>query len=706
MSPRPPRQEMDASSSANDTTGAAYDAAAPGRIVTQGLAPRAPTVRHAPTTMVKDALTETPQTEEAAPDYSLVRDSWMSSASTAASRDSAVPSLFDVRASIVSASTRYSVRQSSIESPVWATSPINEEHCKDACPQPSRYWCTFCDAAFDDLTEWKLHEFNFHDRRDQGNAREPTEDTSGAGPAPASAPGGPLRYSTIRSAWGCGFCGAVMMARSEYLDHVGNHFDEGMGKSDWQHTRVIEGLLQQPRIAPAWMALVAKEEAARGSKLRFVWNSETTGRATDMGEPRQLQDMLEFFATGANTAAQIVAMAYSFADARPDGNVSDLISRHYLRNPERTSARPAPDPVQPAPDLRRFAAMELDDVISPVSPLPAPIRRPENLTQAPPGTLDPAQVPHALHSFSAREARGRSAKLVKKPSFGQDTPPTAGRSASSSDLLSKHPPLDLVQHPLMPANLRRVDSSRSIVLSSQPEVVKQLVNQEGSAPAQMTVRSATPQPQQGAPAQAGSARIIPSALTLGAAASIRPHASSSTLSTHTGDGSHGLADSTSETMSDDSVSEPDCWLEVDGLPAGTKPWKNAFQQRVNRSMAQLWARYNRDWDTLVFNQRPGGGSQHSSQSQESYGHVHQASSSHQAPTQGLSLDSSFFGPFEEEDEDDDDDNYAQPPSLPKLSPTIVKRFACPYRKHDPHTYNMQDHEVCTVRSWSTISRLK
>ena len=656
--------------------------------------------------MVKDALTETPQAAET-PDYNLIRESWMSSASTAASRDSAVPSLFDVRASTISASTRYSARQSSIESPIWDTSPINEEHCKDDGPLPPRYWCTFCDAVFDDLTEWKLHEFDFHDRGDQGNAREPVENTSAPGPTPAT--GGPPRYSRIRSAWGCGFCAAVIMARADYLDHVGNHFDEGKGKSDWQHTRVIEGLLRQPKIAPVWMALVSKEEAARDSKLRFVWNSETTSRAIETGEPTRLQDMLEFFATGAQTAAQIVALAYSCADARPEGNVSDLINRHYLRNPERQSGRSAPDPAaQPAPELRRFAAMDPDDVISPVSPLPAPVRRPENPMQAPHG-LDLSQVPHALHSFSAREARGRSTNLVKGiASFGEDTPRSASvPAAPSNELLSQQSLPDRAQHPLKQTALRRVDSERSMVLSNQPDIVKHPAHAEVSQMA-LRLRPATPQPQiQGAPCQTGEeARKLPSTLKLGATASIRPHTSSSTLSTHTGDGSSGLVDSTSETMSDDSVSEPDCWLEVDGFPSGIRSWKNTFQKRVNRGMAQLWDQYNRDWDALVINQRPAGSSQQSSHSQGSIGYVQQGSSSQHGPNQGLGLGSGFFGPFDNEGDDDDDDSYQHPPSLPQLSPTIEKRFACPYRKHDPHTYNMQDHEVCTVRSWSTISRLK
>jgi len=34
------------------------------------------------------------------------------------------------------------------------------------------------------------------------------------------------------------------------------------------------------------------------------------------------------------------------------------------------------------------------------------------------------------------------------------------------------------------------------------------------------------------------------------------------------------------------------------------------------------------------------------------------------------------------------------------------KFACPFRKHDPHTYNILSNRVCALSSWGTISRLK
>lgn len=36
----------------------------------------------------------------------------------------------------------------------------------------------------------------------------------------------------------------------------------------------------------------------------------------------------------------------------------------------------------------------------------------------------------------------------------------------------------------------------------------------------------------------------------------------------------------------------------------------------------------------------------------------------------------------------------------------VIRFACPFRKHEPHLYNVYDHSVCALSSWTSIARVK
>jgi hypothetical protein len=149
------------------------------------------------------------------------------------------------------------------------------------------------------------------------------------------------------------------------------------------------------------------------------------------------------------------------------------------------------------------------------------------------------------------------------------------------------------------------------------------------------------------------------------------------------------------------LSEPESWLEVDGIPKATRAWKNAFQRSIDQGMGRLWARYNRDWDVLI-RQRVGERSGGSTQSWASSGPVQRVGSSLHVHNKGFHLSSRPLG--QDDDEDDDDDR--PPSSTSKVSAEVSNTFACPYRKHDPRTYNRHDHEVCANHTWPSISRLK
>jgi hypothetical protein len=576
---------------------------------------------------------------------------------------------------------------------------MHQGHRKSSYPHGPRYCCTFCDEAFDSNTEWKLHEFEFHDRRERYRC----------GSCPAAFPRAslfsehlkadhglnvaegttaPVEYGPIRSAWGCGFCGAFISSRADYLDHVGEHYDEGKEMAEWQHTRVIEALLHQPRVESAWMALVAKEEHARGAKLRFLWDPHTTGRATDEREPRRLQDMLELFAAGAMGAAEVATEAYNSAHIRVEGNVSDLISKLYLRNPDPKPNKTTSILAQHSPELEPTAPGTTDDLVSPMSPLPAPLRPPT----APPRMSNPLPPPFRLQSQSPASS----------------SPSVAG---------SVQVGLPALPRPFKPSSLRRIDSSRSLSLSKNAGAINNL-DQHGitllspmgsfDVPPISIRRTGEPLPRALEPPErpfsAGDQRTTLSATGLTPTSSVKPHTSSSTLSTHTRDSSHGFGDSTSEVVSDDSLSEPDSWLDSGAVPTATKIWRNSFQETVDRGMRQLWLRYNHDWDALV-RQCVGEKSTDATQYRESSGRVRKGAASRYAPSKGHRANGRLLGQ-EDEEEDDEGEGYLPPPSLSKRSPESAKRFACPFRKHDPNTYNIQDHEVCAIRSWSTISRLK
>ncbi|KAL2151166.1 hypothetical protein VTH82DRAFT_6264 [Thermothelomyces myriococcoides] len=637
--------------------------------------------------------------KEAFPDSSLdrpnpqadIRESWLSFASTAASRDSAAPSVFSVRASTASAATRYSVRQSAIEfaDPRSSLVACTGER-KDSHPENHRYCCTFCDAAFDTKTEWKIHEFEFHDRRERYICRNCSTVFQRAtllaehlerhhGLEPTIGVSEPVEYRRIRSAWGCGFCGAGFDSRTEYLEHVGQHYDEGKEMAvDWQHTRVIEGLLRQPKIAPEWLALVTKEERTRGAKLRLHWDPRTTARSTDEMGPQRLQDMLEFFATGAMEAKEVAAAAFSSAHVRLEDNVSDLISRLYLRNPRAKSAEMSSDRIRSSPELQPSRPLTEDDVISPMSPLPGPLRPPT----APPQFWGSSPPPFELepHIPSVSLVPSRVADTLKTPK------PNPFRLAESSQRLGS--PKEAISSGLLG---RQVHDVLSFQRSRDTPPIS---IQEGADSELPPVQSA----------EDVLSWASDKGKALQAATSLKLHTSSSTLSTRTRDSSLGLGDSMSEALSDDSLSEPDYWEEANELPTATKLWRNAFQQTVDRGMARLWARYNQHLEALV-RQCVGERSTNMTHHRESSGRVRKTTASRRGPSKGFRLNR-LLSQEEEDGEDDGNDGYQPPSPLSRHSSGAVKRFACPFRKHNPAVYNIHDHEVCAIRSWSTISRLK
>ncbi|KAK3292919.1 uncharacterized protein B0H64DRAFT_203301 [Chaetomium fimeti] len=696
MASRYPRSEDHNSPSTNDMATATYDAENATDVAAQGLGPVMSGASQVALSRIAKETMAGPPREEFPARSSTIRESWVSFASTAGSRDSVVPSLFSVRASTVSASTRYSIRQSSIESPISATSPMYQEHRKSSYPQ-NHYFCTFCDADFYSNTEWKAHEFEFHNRRERYLCRSCPAVFSDAtrfsdhlkanhGIESAEATPNPAEYRPTRNAWGCGFCGAAISGRASYLEHVGEHYDEGKQKYEWLHTFVIEGLLQQPQLASAWMALVAREEQSRGAKLLFHWDPDTTGRNSDERGPHGLQDMLEFFPAGVQDADEVVKVAYNSAQIKLNTDVGDLISRLDLQSPEPMSSNPAQGPFQSPLELQPTKPAITDDVVSPISPLPAPLRPPT----APPRLSNP---------FPPRP------DLKLQPPERLSTPSSSGSLGRGQPALS---------HPFRPSSkaLRRIDSSRNLGPAKQIEAVNPLnqqvinmpppLNSSGAPP--ITIRRAVElQPRlSGTPEEPSSTADKGKALST--ALSVKPHTSSSTLSTHTRDGSHGFGDSTSETVSDDSLSEPDSWLESGGIPAATKVWRHSFQRTVDRGMTRLWVRYNQDWDALV-RQCVGDANGDSGQYRESSGRVRKGASSRYATNNGLHLNARSLGQDDEE-EGEEGEGYPGPSPPSKRISGSPKKFACPFRKRDPLTYNIQDHEVCAIRSWSTISRLK
>ncbi|KAK3385483.1 hypothetical protein B0H63DRAFT_394247 [Podospora didyma] len=284
-------------------------------------------------------------------------------------------------------------------------------------------------------------------------------------------------------------------------------------------------------------------------------------------------------------------------------------------------------------------------------------------------------------------------------------------------------PLDMAWHPVKHGSLRRIDSERNLSLTRSGAAFRALDQHQIQRPrtamalrpsdrSSVSTRS-TPDRDLDTTSQSSLSPALLHQESFGRASpdwlsvsnpnttpSVKSHSGSSIMSSHTVDD-----DSASELSSDDSLSEPDSWPGLDDNPAVTKVWSKSFHQAMDREMIQLWVQYNRDWDALI-QKCTGGPNSNSPRVGESTGWAQNTTSSshHAPPGQGLRLPTRH--PIDEEDEDDELEKHRPNSSQSKNSSSAPKRFACPFRKHNPRVYNIKEHEVCAVKDWPTISRLK
>ena len=193
------------------------------------------------------------------------------------------------------------------------------------------YWCTSCETSFKRKYDWKRHEDEFHERWRKYPCPEPGCNRSfwgsnsfnqhhkqchGCTTCPHAEK--VVKFLRKRKYWACGFCSALHPARERHVEHVARHFESGLTKGDWMHSRVVYGLLHQPLIHEAWDALVDSKQADyMGRRPQFSWHPSKTGRAQGFLEKEnngQLQDLLEFFSGNEGEAQFIVNSAYNLAD--------------------------------------------------------------------------------------------------------------------------------------------------------------------------------------------------------------------------------------------------------------------------------------------------------------------------------------------------------------------------------------------------------
>ncbi|KAL7948084.1 hypothetical protein V8C42DRAFT_274337 [Trichoderma barbatum] len=246
----------------------------------------------------------------------------VSSTSSGSSGHASVWSVNSARSSMSWASASSSRTQGSLPMTPATASSANKTNI---------YWCTSCETSFKRKYDWKRHEDEFHERWRKYPCPEPGCNRSfwgsnsfnqhhkqchGCKTCPHAEK--VVKFLRKRKYWACGFCSALHPARERHVEHVARHFESGLGKAEWMHSRVVYGLLHQPLIHGAWDALVtAKQAEFGGRRPQFSWHPSKTGRAQGFLEkenPGQLQDLLEFFSGDEGEAQWIVTVAFDLSD--------------------------------------------------------------------------------------------------------------------------------------------------------------------------------------------------------------------------------------------------------------------------------------------------------------------------------------------------------------------------------------------------------
>lgn len=206
-------------------------------------------------------------------------------------------------------------------STVPATKPAQRQRESDL-EVKKRYFCTACNKGFARKYDWKVHEQRYHEQQFQypcpdcnqilyaeTHFRSHHRDAHGCAQCThAKEVTKEVDARRRRTAWGCGFCGSLLDEWEKRCDHISSHYDEGMKRSDWDHSKVIIGLLRQPDLDGPWQNyLIERHGQVPNPPLALKFSKDTTSRSH--GDNMQLQDLLELGAIDRDIM-QIVELAY------------------------------------------------------------------------------------------------------------------------------------------------------------------------------------------------------------------------------------------------------------------------------------------------------------------------------------------------------------------------------------------------------------
>ncbi|PTB71668.1 hypothetical protein M440DRAFT_1343623 [Trichoderma longibrachiatum ATCC 18648] len=183
----------------------------------------------------------------------------VSSTSSGSSGHASLWSVNSARSSMSWASASSSRTQGSLPMTPASSSSANKTNI---------YWCTSCETSFKRKYDWKRHEDEFHERWRKYPCPEPGCNRSfwgsnsfnqhhkqchGCKTCPHAEK--VVKFLRKRKYWACGFCSALHPARERHVEHVARHFESGLGKAEWMHSRVQ----QHPSDMSASAAMAASQ---------------------------------------------------------------------------------------------------------------------------------------------------------------------------------------------------------------------------------------------------------------------------------------------------------------------------------------------------------------------------------------------------------------------------------------------------------------
>jgi hypothetical protein len=226
-----------------------------------------------------------------------------------------------------------------------------------------KYFCTSCNKGFARKYDWKVHEQRYHEQQVQYPCpdcnvvlhaetlfKSHHRDSHGCQDCPhAKSIAKDVEAQRRRTAWGCGFCGELLDEWEKRCDHVSAHYDEGLKRDNWDHSKVIVALLKQPDVDETWQTLlINKHGSLPNPPIAMRWSKDATGRSHGENS-HQLQDLLEFGACGRD-AAHIAQLAYELG-LRTNVEGVNVVGPDVDMKPSPTTSDQPQDSVMTSPTM-------------------------------------------------------------------------------------------------------------------------------------------------------------------------------------------------------------------------------------------------------------------------------------------------------------------------------------------------------------------